>query len=517
MARAAALALALFALLASDARAAQQLFVFTTDEPLSASPGDALGLLVPGAGPETSREQALAALVRGEVRNSLRGGTPEGKPLVKVTPFPARPGPFLRYILVQLPPAGTESNDKRYPVLVHAPGYRGILVSDSTRIPGLVSIADIAPTALGEDGALASQPDSDPAATLASLDDRIDGHNDSRVPAGLTAGVILLVLALLWPRAGLLGFGAALLANLVLGLAGVSSFWPTLAVIGLAAASGWLLALVVRSDLAIGLFLTGIVAAYLVALGVDGSDVALSPFGPSQNSRFYGLSNFLETMLLVPALGGAVYLWRRFGWWAFAGVALLSFVTVAGNRFGADGGGAIVLALAFPLLAILLAGLRGTRLVAALGIALAAAAGLIALDAVTGPESHVSRALDSGPSGLAADLRDRVALSWDRIAQQGHIAVVVAICLPVLAILVVRLLRSDAPLERRALPLAFAAALATSLVVNDSPNDVLTAGLVGYVVVEAVMLRDRCAALSPSRGSSPGSSSSSPAAATPRS
>jgi hypothetical protein len=222
-------------------------------------------------------------------------------------------------------------------------------------------------------------------------------------------------------------------------------------------------------------------------------------------------------MLLVPALGGAVYLWRRLGWWAFAGVALLSFVTVAGNRFGADGGGAIVLALAFPLLAILLAGLRGTRLVAALGIALAAAAGLIALDAVTGPQSHVSRALDSGPSGLAADLRDRVALSWDRIAQQGHIAVVVAICLPVLAILVVRLLRSDAPLERRALPLAFAAALATSLVVNDSPNDVLTAGLVGYVVVEAVMLRDRCAALSPSRGSSPGSSSSSPAAATPRS
>jgi hypothetical protein len=219
----------------------------------------------------------------------------------------------------------------------------------------------------------------------------------------------------------------------------------------------------------------------------------------------------------VPALGGAVYLWRRLGWWAFTGVALLSFVTVAGNRFGADGGGAIVLALAFPLLAILLAGLRGTRLVAALGIALAAAAGLIALDAVTGPESHVSRALDSGPSGLAADLRDRVALSWDRIAQQGHIAVVVAICLPVLAILVVRLLRSDAPLERRALPLAFAAALATSLVVNDSPNDVLTAGLVGYVVVEAVMLRDRCAALSPSRGSSPGSSSSSPAAATPRS
>jgi hypothetical protein len=87
----------------------------------------------------------------------------------------------------------------------------------------------------------------------------------------------------------------------------------------------------------------------------------------------------------------------------------------------------------------------------------------------------------------------------------------------VLVILVVRLFRSDAPMTRRALPFAFAAALATSLFVNDSPNDVLTAGLVGYVVVEAVMLRDRCAALSPSPESSPASPSSLPGAATPRS
>ena len=115
------------------------------------------------------------------------------------------------------------------------------------------------------------------------------------------------------------------------------------------------------------------------------------------------------------------------------------------------------------------------------------------------------------------DLRDRVVLSWDRVSQQGDIAAVVAVCLPVLVILVVRLIRSDAVMTRRALPLAFAAALAASLVVNDSPNDVLTAGLVGYVVVEAVMLRDRCAALSPSPRSSPASPSSLPGAATPRS
>jgi hypothetical protein len=515
MARAAALALVLFAVLAGDARAAQELPVYVVEGPLPSTEG-AYGLLVPGAGPDTSREQALAALVQGEVRNSLRGDLPEEPPLISVDEFAGAPEP--PYILVALPKGGTQPNDRRYPVVVVAPGYRGILLSDSTRIPGLVSIADLAPTALGEDGALGSTADAHPAATLAALEDRIDEHNDSRVPAGLLAGLILIALALLWPKAALLGFGAALLANLALGLAEVSSFWPTLAVIGLAAAAGGpLLALVLRSDLAVGLFLAGIVAAYLVALGVDGSAVALSPFGPSQNSRFYGLSNFLETMLLVPALGGAVFFWRRLGWPAFAAIALLSFVAVAGNRFGADGGGAIVLAVAFALLAILLAGLRGRRLLVAAGTAVAVAAGLLVLDAVTGPESHVSRALDSGPSGIAADLRDRVELSWDRIAQQAGIAAVVVVCLPVLVLLVVRLVRSDAAIERRALPLAYAAALATSLVVNDSPNDVLTAGLVGYVVVEAVMLRDRCAALSPSRESSPGSPSSLPAAAPPRS
>ena len=514
MARAAMLALLLFALAAGEARAAQQFQVYVVDQPLPSYPNGAVGLLVPGAGPETSGEQALASLVRGEVRNSLRGGEPEGPPLIRVSALSGAPEP--PYILVALPKGGTQPNDRRYPVVVVAPGYRGILTSDSTRIPGLVSIADIAPTALGEEGALGSQPDSDPAATLADLDARIDGHNDSRVPAGLLAAVIVLALALLWPSAGLLGFGAALLANLALGLAEVSSFWPTLIVIGLAAGVGGpLLALALRSDLSIGLFLAAIVVAYLLALGVDGSAVALSPFGPSQNSRFYGLSNFLETMLLVPAFAGAVFLWRRLGWPAFAAVTLVSFVTVAGNRFGADGGGAIVLAVGFLLLAILLARLRGRRLVAAVGTALVVGVGLVAFDAAVGPSSLLTRALDSGPSGLAADLRDRVELSWERVSQQGSIAAVVLVCLPVLVLLVIRLLRSDAPMTRRALPLAFAPALATTLDVNDSPNDVLTAGLVGYVVVEAVMLRGRCAALQRSPGSSQASSSSLQPAAPP--
>jgi hypothetical protein len=393
-------------------------------------------------------------------------------------------------------------------------GYRGILVSDSTRIPGLVSIADIAPTALAEEGALRSRPDPHPIGTLRELDDRIDGHNHARLPAGILAAVLIVLLTLVWPRAGLLAFGAALAANLALGVAGVSSLWPTLVAIGLAAALGGpLLALALRSDLGIGLFLAAIVVAYLAVLGVGGPAVALSPYGPSQSGRFYGLSNLLETMLLVPALAGAVFLWRRLGWGAFAAVAAVAFVAVAGDRFGADAGGAVVLAVGFTLLAALLAGLRGRRLVAALGAVVALAAGLAALDAATGPTSHLTRALDSGPAGLASALRDRIELSWERIAQQPAAAAVFGVGLAFLVLLVARVFGSDAPLERRALPLAFAAALAASFVLNDSPNDVAAAGLVGYLAVEAVMLRGRCAALSPSPGSSPRSPSSLPAAA----
>ena len=137
------------------------------------------------------------------------------------------------------------------------------------------------------------------------------------------------MLALWRPRAGLLAFGAVLLANLALGIAEVASFWPIQVVMALAALSGLLLERVLRSDLELGCFLGGIVLAYLVVLGVDGSAVALSPLGPTQNARFYGVSNLLETMLLVPGLAGAYLLHRRLGWAAFAGVALLTFVAIA--------------------------------------------------------------------------------------------------------------------------------------------------------------------------------------------
>ena len=461
----------------------------------------AVGLLVPGAGPETSAALARAALVRGEVRNSLRNGLPEGPPLISINET-SPPGRFeLPVIVVVLPEGGEQPNDRRYPIVVLGGGFDGLLVSDSTRIPGLVSIADIAPTALGRDDGLTWQAADDPAGELLALDQRISENGDSRLPATLIAAGLILVLAFVRPRAALLGFATGLAANLVLGVAGISQPWVVLVVVGLAVALGApLLAVLLRSGLAVGAALVGVLVAYLLVLGIDGPSVALSPLGPTQNARFYGISNLLETLFLVPALAGAALLARRFGPAGFAVVALLAFVLVTGSRFGADGGGAIVLAAGFAVLAALLMNARPLVVALAGAAALGFVALLVALDAATGGSSHVTRALEDGPRALASDLGDRVALSIARLTANPFVAAVVAAGVALLIVLVIRTLRSDAPLTARAAPLALAAAIAVSLVVNDSPNDVVLGGLVGYLAVERGMLPRRCAARSwPSR------------------
>jgi hypothetical protein len=495
MARIAALALVLFTVIAGDAQATHFRIVPMPGAGLDQlrlwEDEGAVGLLVPGAGPETSERIARASLVRGAVENSLRGGIPDNRPLVRLRP--GRPVPPV--IIVGIPEGGPQANDRRYPIVVIGHGFRGILVSESTRIPGLVSVADVAPTALGRSTGLRWQEQDDASAELLGLERRIDGHNDSRIPATLLALGLLAALALLAPRAAILGFGALLATNLLLGAAGVTSVWLVVLAAGLAVAVGGpLLASFVRTPTAVGIALTAVLGAYLVALALDGPSVALSPLGPTQNARFYGISNLLETLLLVPALGGAAYLAPRFGWAGFGLAAALALVAIGGDRFGADGGGAIVLAVGFALLATLLSEARARTLAAALGAAGLAVGALVALDAATGASSHVTRALEGGPGGLAGDLAERIALSYERTISDWYVTLVVTASATVLAILVLRLMRRDVPRPRRALPLALAAAVVTSLVVNDSPNDVALAGLVGFLAVERGMLRDRCAA-----------------------
>ena len=458
----------------------------------------AVGLLVPANGPRTSGVQALASLERGEVRNSLLdGGIPPGPPLISVETASSPPtvGPA---IVVELPPGGDQPNDKRFPIAVLGPGYEGLLTSPSTRLPGVVSIADVAPTALGEEDGLTSVPQADAAARVLELDDLIGQKKDARLASGLLVAVLLLLLALVFPRAALLGYATGLTANLALGATETTTLWVVLLAIGLAVAAAIPLAALLRSPTAVGLALAGVLALYLVAFLVDETWVAYSPWGPAQAGRFYGVTNLLETILLVPALAAATFLARRFGAVGFLVVAALALILVAGGRFGADGGGAVVLAAGFGVLALLLWWrLRGPTLAVSLAGGALVVAGALALGS-----SHVTDAISEGPGELASRLADRLVISWERATLGPGPALLTFVSLGVLLALVVVVLRFDTPFTRRALPLAVAAAVGTSLLVNDAPNDVAVGGLVAFVVCAAVMLRDRCAAASCSRSPS---------------
>jgi hypothetical protein len=441
----------------------------------------AVGLLVPDAGPETSETRARAALVRGEVRNSLRGGLPSGPVLIHIAGRSQEGRPT---IVVGIPSGGRQPNDRRYLVVMRERRF-GLLTSESTRIPGLVSIADIAPTARGEDGALGFQPSADPIGELTALDARIDDNGSSRKPAAAIATVGVLALAVLFPAAAVLGLAGALVANLTLGVAGVSEPWLVWLIVGLAVGLGGpVLASITRSRTAVGVVLAGVLAAYLVAMAVDESWVALSPLGPTQNARFYGLSNLLETMLLVPALAGAVLLARRFGPLAFAGTAVLAVATVALSRFGADAGGALVLGAAYGALAVALVGGGRRALVAGMAGAAALAGGVLFIDAHLGPSTHVGRSVGGGAGGVLSDLADRVVLSWERATAGWGVGLIVAAAIVALVLLVARLPRLELARDGRALLLSFALAVAVSLVVNDSPMEVAVGGAVGYLALE---------------------------------
>jgi len=428
----------------------------------------AVGLLVPDAGPKTSGARARAALERGAVRNSVLGGLPEGEARLDVeTAGAVPPGPA---IVLGLPTGGEQPNHRRYPIAILGEGYGGVLTSESTRIPGLVSIVDVAPTALGEEGALGSTADDDPLGTLRDLDERIEANRDAKAIVLLLSLALIVAVATFFPAGVLPAFAGLLLANLALGAIGSTEAWiDALVLVGTVAAS---LLLARAGPVVDGLLMAGVLAAYLVAMAVDERWVALSPLGPTQNSRFYGLTNLLATLLLVPALAGAVLLWRRFGIWAFAGVAALSLVTVGGSSFGADGGGAIVLLVAFLVLAACELGFDRR-----LAIGGAAIAVVLAVALAVGGSSHVTDALEDGPVGLAEDLGRRVQLSVGRAIAGWIVALQVFGGVAALIALALR--------ERRPLLLSLLAALAVSLIVNDSPNDVVIAGLVCYVVLSS--------------------------------
>src|SRR5436190_10205340 len=443
----------------------------------------AVGLLVPAVGPTVNRREALAALVRGAVKNARMGGVPPGPPLIAATAPSGFPTRGERLIIVALPPNGRPVlNDRRYPIAVIGMGYHGLLVSRTTRIPGVVSIADIAPTATSRSGKmLLSKPMPRAAAAAARLDARIDANNQLKLPALIAVLVLVGLLAILRPRAALPALPAALLGNLALGVVGPTTVSLLIGTVCVSTVAGGLALerLCRTEDRMLALFAI-VIAAYLVAMAVEPTWVAINPLGPTQNSRFFGIGNQVETLLLAPVLAGAALAGRRFGVIGFIAFALLGLVTVADNSFGADGGGAVVLAVGLAVLGSRLARLRLRGMIALLTTTVACVIGLFWFDQRSGAPNHLQSALSHGFSGLLAVARDRVPLAYEPAFHQWTFLGPFLLSFVVVAIVALRTWQTPG---RRDVLVATVAALVTSLLVNDSAAYELVAGVTTLVAV----------------------------------
>jgi hypothetical protein len=452
--------------------------------------GAAVGLLVPGWADPVSYAEALEALRSGRVDHPLR--REHQRPLIQVAErgTPEEAGCCDVRIRLALPPPGEHPNDTRYPIAIEGGNFHGILTSPSTRITGLVSIGDVAPTVLGLDGrpvpdsvtghALSSEPSSDPVATLQNLDERLRSTRDARFAAtvayaAIAYALIVAALALRSPRAGtaaLLSLPAAATASLALSLAGVVSWWAfVLSMLALVAGGTWL----ARTRLAAGLLLVGVLAFHYIALLADGQALSLSLLGPNPDDggRFFGLANELETILAGTTIVAAALLWERFGLGALIAVGGLALVTIAPNGLGASVTGAGVVVVGLSVLAVDLERRRGL-------IAVALAAGAAAAVLLLAPPEHLT--------GEPSRLLDRIELSA-RLAVESPRAMLVVFGLGLAPLLVIawryRDLRQRLQRADGASLLALLVATVASLVVNDSPDKVLAHGAAWCLVVVA--------------------------------
>ena len=330
----------------------------------------AVGLLVPGAGATVTREQALQSLTTGRSVSGLAGKQDHEEALIRIA---TRPGPVTIY--VSLPPAGRHHNVTRYPVAIVGSGFHGILDSSSTRLPGLISIADVAPTAVdleqGRDPVLGSRPGN--AASLRELDQRLTRAHDSRSAATVGLAVLLacLTAAAVSTRSRRLArSGPACGPGCDLDRAPALRRRHPLAARGRPRARGGGRCSGLRGRQAGSALRTcrrALPRRLPVVLAVFPETNALAAIGPHPDGgvRFFGVTNQVETLLLAPILAAASTSRR----W-LATVGLLALVAFGWSRAGADGGGVLVLLTGLGALVLQ----DGLRRISAARVALAGAA-----------------------------------------------------------------------------------------------------------------------------------------------
>jgi hypothetical protein len=437
----------------------------------------AVGLLRPGYGPTTNRRRALAELVRGSEVNARLGGVPKGKPLLNTNKASVYPNCH-SCIVVELPPRGRPtSNDRLYRVAVIGQGFHGLLTSPTTHIPGLVSIVDIAPTALpGHPSTTLSWiPSNDALGQLARLDNAIGANNRLKFPVLFILAGLLLALALLGLRAAVTAVPAALLVNLALGVGQTSN--EVLLCAALSAGTvlvALALARICRSESALLTLYGGVVALYAFVMVTRPEWQAVNPLGPTQNSRFWGIGNQVETLLLAPLLAGAFLARRRFGILGFVLFGVFGLVVMTDNRFGADGGGAIALGIALAVLGTRLFRLGAKGFFGLLASAAFAVLWIVSRGLAERGPNHLRSAFADHGRGLLSSLESRVPLSYVPALHSWQLVLPLLLVLAASFALAWRRARQR---STRDVLLAFGVAIVTSLLVNDSAAYELAAGI----------------------------------------
>jgi len=454
-------------------------------------PAAAHGLLIAGEGATVGRRTALASLLSGEVANAVvNGGRPGGRPKISLSRVPGA-----ITFCVALPPRGRHHNVVRYPIAVIGPGYHGLLTSTSTHLTGLIPVSDVAPSVLalerGRRPRIRSRPSAAPLAYLRELDRRLTRAHDSRTGALLvlvglmvTLGVAaLLTRSPAVGRAAFLAAPSCLVVSLLLSAfdvtgAGEVGLAIALGAAALALAAGALL----RPRLPLALGLAALFVFLFVALWAEPRWNSLAALGarPDGGGRFYGINNQVSTLLLAPGL----VLGALAGPQALPGVALAVSAGIGISSVGANGGDMLVFLAGFLTLALLQRTPRPGLLRVAVAVAVLAAAALavVGIDAALGGSSHVTHAVGGGPGSLFGDFAHRLHLSAALVASRWYEAVLFAAsvgALVWLAFLRPRLAVLDALLV----------ALAVSLLVNDTPTDIVGLGALSALVLRVWLAR----------------------------
>jgi hypothetical protein len=310
---------------------------------------------------------------------------------------------------------------------------------------------------------------------LSRLGNAIGANNRLKFPVLFILAGVLLALALLGLRAAVTAIPAALLVNLALGVGEVSNEVLLCAAVS---AGTVLVALALarfcRSESALQALYGGVVALYAFVMVTRPEWQAVNPFGPTQNSRFWGIGNQVETLLLAPLLAGAFLARRRFGILGFALFGVFGLFVMTDNRLGADGGGAIALGVALAVLGTRLFRLGLKGFVGLLASAAFAVLWIVSRGLAERGPNHLRSAFSDHGRGLLSSLESRVPLSYLPALHAWQL--VVPLLLVLAASFAVAWRRAHERSTRDVL-LAFGIAILTSLLVNDSAAYELAAGI----------------------------------------